>query len=428
MNPSEAEVKKAFKKKGEPPYFLIVCAKLLTGFDAPVESVMYLDNPLKEHNLLQAIARTNRVEGDKKQFGLIVDYIGITKHLNKALSTYRKEDIQGALHSLDERKTMLKVAHREVMQYIMFPIHVKKADKVGDEFKQLIQALGAIDMWYQFKIKAKAFLKAYEALCPDPEILLYTEDMKWIVLFIEYGALFFEKKESFSIRNYSAKIRELLNTHLSVSGLKTLIQLKHITDPDFFEDFKPEGKDKEEIRDTVLRKVSELKKVIRERVSDNPQEYEPFSKRILALIRKLESGLVDATDLLKEAEKLAKDVIDEDNAHKKTGLTRNGYGIWKILEAFKPTSEKGEGEAIEVKDPKPKYNDIELLRLQKIAIEIENIYVSDETAPVGWHLKEQLRKELRMQVRHIALQAELDWRLVPVEVEKYALKHFIKAC
>ena len=78
-----------FKIKGKPPYFLIVCAKLLTGFDAPCESVMYLDKPLKEHNLLQAIARTNRIEGPNKQNGLIVDYIGVTKYLNEALATYR---------------------------------------------------------------------------------------------------------------------------------------------------------------------------------------------------------------------------------------------------------------------------------------------------------------------------------------------------
>jgi len=427
-NQSEAEVKKAFKKKAEPPYFIIVCAKLLTGFDAPAESVMYLDNPLKEHNLLQAIARTNRVESDKKQCGLIVDYIGVTKHLNEALASYRKEDIQGALHTLDERKAMLKGAHREVMGYISFPIHVRKAEKVKEEYKELIQVLGTIDVWYQFKIKAKVFLKAYESLCPDPEILIYTEDMKWVALFLEYGALSFEKKEEFSIKNYSAKIREMLNTQLSISGIKTLIQLKHITDPDFFEDFKVEGKEKEEIRDTVLRKVSELKKVITERVSDNPQEYGPFSKRILELIQKLESGLVDATDLLNQAEALAKDVIDEDNAHKKTGLTKNAYGILKILEAFKPKIEREKGQAYEAREPKSDYTENELKRLQKIALEIEDIYVSDDTAPIGWHIKEQLRQDLRMMVRHIAVEAELDWHEIPGEVEKYALKHFIKVC
>ncbi|MBV5334427.1 MAG: type I restriction endonuclease subunit R [Sulfuricurvum sp.] len=422
-NRSEAEVKKAFKKKSEPPYFLIVCAKLLTGFDAPAESVMYLDNPLKEHNLLQAIARTNRVEGDKKLFGLIVDYIGITKHLNEALSTYRKEDIEGALHPLDELKANLKATHREVMAYIKFPIHY--SNEIKDECKRLIQDLGSIDVWLLFKIKAKAFLKAYESLSPDPEILHYTNDMKWIAMFLEYGALSFEKKESFSLKNYSAKIREILATYLNVSGIKTLIQLKHITDPDYFEDFNPAGLDDGAIRDTVLRKLSGLKKEIRERTSDSPQEYEPFSKRILELIQKFESGLVDASDLLKQAEALAKDVLSEDDAHKKSGLSKNAYGIWKILEAFKPVEEKKKGKATEAKEPNPEY-EAELKRLQKIALQIEDVYTNDATAPIGWYLKETLRKELRMMVRHIALESGLDWQQVPVEVEKYALKHFIK--
>ncbi len=423
-NLSETEVKKAFKKKGEPPYFIIVCAKLLTGFDAPAESVMYLDNPLKEHNLLQAIARTNRVEGDKKQFGLIVDYIGVTKYLNEALSTYRKEDIQGALHSLDELKASLKAAHREVMQYIKFPRKGRAEEK--EEYRKLIQALGTIDIWYEFKIKAQVFIKAYEALCPDPDILQYTDDLKWIALFISVATLEFEKKESFSITHYSEKIREMLDKHLNVSGIKTLIQLKHITDPDFFNEFNPEGKSETDIRDTVLRKVSELKKTITERTEDNPQEYESFSKRILELIQRFESGLVDATALLKEAEQLAKDVVEEDNAHNKTGLTKNAYGIWKILEAFKPKKEREQKQPSEVKEKEAGYSEEELKRLQKVALDIENIYASDETAPIGWQYKEQLKKELRSQVKHIAFEAELDWQQVPVEVEKFALKHFVK--
>ncbi len=72
-NDDESDVVEAFKKPDQPPYMLIVCDKLLTGFDAPIEAVMYLDKPLKEHGLLQAIARTNRVYGPSKQYGLAAD-------------------------------------------------------------------------------------------------------------------------------------------------------------------------------------------------------------------------------------------------------------------------------------------------------------------------------------------------------------------
>ncbi|KPC97238.1 Type-1 restriction enzyme R protein [Geobacillus sp. BCO2] len=74
--------------------FIIVCDMLLTGFDAPIEQVMYLDKPLKEHNLLQAIARTNRTY-DKKTYGLIVDYYGVSAFLKQALAIFNPTDIQG---------------------------------------------------------------------------------------------------------------------------------------------------------------------------------------------------------------------------------------------------------------------------------------------------------------------------------------------
>ena len=105
---AEKEAKKRFKAFGEEPSFLIVCDKLLTGFDAPIEAVMYLDKPLKEHGLLQAIARTNRTCSVKglngaeitKPHGRIVDYIGVTNHLDEALASYRAEDVQNALRDI----------------------------------------------------------------------------------------------------------------------------------------------------------------------------------------------------------------------------------------------------------------------------------------------------------------------------------------
>src|SRR5690625_7316167 len=78
----------------DPLSFLIVCDKLLTGFDAPIEQVMYLDKPLKEHNLLQAIARTNRTY-DKKTYGLIVDYYGVYGLLVDALGVFQQEGLRG---------------------------------------------------------------------------------------------------------------------------------------------------------------------------------------------------------------------------------------------------------------------------------------------------------------------------------------------
>src|SRR5690625_4776649 len=96
--------------------FLIVCDKLLTGFDAPIEQVMYLDKPLKEHNLLQAIARTNRTY-DKKTYGLIVDYYGVCGLLEEARGVFHEEDIKGALHEIDAEIPRLETRHRTAMRF-----------------------------------------------------------------------------------------------------------------------------------------------------------------------------------------------------------------------------------------------------------------------------------------------------------------------
>jgi type I restriction enzyme, R subunit len=84
------------------PKILIVTDMLLTGFDAPILQTMYLDKPLKEHRLLQAIARTNRPFKDLKEAGLIIDYVGILKEFTRAFENYTKEDISGILINTDD--------------------------------------------------------------------------------------------------------------------------------------------------------------------------------------------------------------------------------------------------------------------------------------------------------------------------------------
>ena len=189
---TEKQIKAAFKVKDQPPYFLIVCSKLLTGFDAPAESVMYLDSPLKEHTLLQAIARTNRVEGPNKQNGLIVDYIGVTKNLHDALSTYRKEDVSSAMHDLNALRSDLRAKHAEIMLFLK-KID-RKQDNVRVQYQNLIQSLGSLDVWLIFKGKASEFIRAYETLSPDPFVLKYREDLKWIVGFLPIASQEFEKE------------------------------------------------------------------------------------------------------------------------------------------------------------------------------------------------------------------------------------------
>ncbi len=146
-------MKAAFNKKGQDPQFLIVCDKLLTGFDCPIESVMYLDKPLKEHSLLQAIARTNRVSDSRKRNGLIVDYIGVSGKLDEALESYRADDVKNAMRDLDNLRSQLRAAHAVVMAMLK-PLKRKGDGKSKDEWKAEFDAfvtiLGSEDQWFMF--------------------------------------------------------------------------------------------------------------------------------------------------------------------------------------------------------------------------------------------------------------------------------------
>ncbi len=413
-----------FKKRDHPLCFLIVCNKLLTGFDAPVESVMYLDSPLKDHSLLQAIARTNRVSGPQKQFGLIVDYIGVTRKLEKAFESYREADVKNAMKDLDVDRAELKRTHAEVMD-LMKGIQ-RGTSNIKEEYDTLVNLLGTEDSWFTFRRKGKAFIRAYEALSPDPLVLDYKDDLKWVTGFISYGIMVFEKKETVDLRTYSAKIRQMLEEHLHVTGLNTIIKLRQLTDPEFKDDFRTEGKDEGELRTAAIRKSTELKKILTEKTEKNPLRYGPFSERVMTVLHQFEEGQLTAAETLEKYKKIVKDLEDEHKAHEKSGLNERAYGVYKILEAFlekKETVEETRGDyGTEISS---KHNTIN--QILQIAEEIDTLYASDQTAPLGWHLKEQLKKELRQEVRKKAHHAGLnDLISVSTRIEDYALKHYVK--
>ena len=404
----ETDAIKNFGKKDHSLSFLIVCNKLLTGFDAPIEAVMYLDNPLKEHNLLQAIARTNRVYGKNKQFGLIVDYIGITKKLDDALSTYRSEDINHAFRDLDTQRSELKAAFTELKPFFRGIKQEKSASKLElkKEYDALTHALGSEDAWYSFRRKAKVFIRCYEALSPDPSILEYTQIVHWIAGFIQYATQVFEQKESLELNNYSTKIRDMIHTHLDVTGISTICKIRSITDPDFWKDFTTAKKPEEEIRTAAIRKGTELKKVLTEKITENPLRYGPFSERVMDVLKRFQQGQLDAANTLKAYENIANELNAEEQSYKDSGLDQRAFGLLKLLESFNKDS---------------------LSNIQQLTKDIDALYASDQTAPRGWQAREQLRKELRQQVRMKAHEAKVsDFKELPTPVEEYALKHYAK--
>ena len=404
---AETAVKKAFNSFGENPEFLIVCDKLLTGFDAPIESVMYLDKPLKEHALLQAIARTNRVSNERKRNGLIVDYIGVSSKLEEALASYRADDVKNAMRDLDDLRSQLRAAHAAVVKMMK---GLKRTggrsgrDGLTEEFRQLVSILGTEDRWFEFRGKAREFIGAYEAVSPDPSVLDYTADMKWIALFLLYGTQVFEKREAFDWQNYSRKIRDMLEEHLAATGLSVTVKLRNITDPDFWEDFDTSDKSEADLETAAIRKTTELRKVVNERIGDKPHQYAKFSDRLRELLERLGDAQLSWAEKLKMAEGLAKDIEAEDNAHVGSGLSPGAYGILQIINAFSSDAAN-----------------------EDLAGQIAGLYADEATAPSRWQEKDGLRKSLRQRVRGMAHGFGLsNLKELSEQVEEFAVKHFAR--
>ena len=263
---------------------LIVCSKLLTGFDAPICQILYIDKELKEHGLLQAIARTNRLmEG--KDYGLIVDYRGLIEKLDTAMDMYSGAglenfdggDLKGVIVDVMASIGKLRENYSNLMNLfapLASPDDSEEAevfladDKRREEFYNLLCAFGKT---LNIVLNSQ---QTYEAL-PKNERKKYQDTF-----------VFFSKvRRSVKIRycdaidnsEYEPLMQNLLDTHLSVAGLRQITNPIDILNRDAFEN---EIDSLGSIRAKADAITSRLTKNISEKYQENPAYYDSFSKRI----------------------------------------------------------------------------------------------------------------------------------------------------
>ncbi len=410
---AEKDVKKRFKAFRQEPSFLIVCDKLLTGFDAPIEHVMYLDKPLKEHNLLQAIARTNRTctiqlqDGGEieKPNGRIVDYIGLTNHLDEALQSYRSEDVENAMRDIAILRNDLKEAHARYRAQKRAMDLEGMDEKAAAYAAAKIAADGREDDWLDLQRLTRSFIKVYGDLSPDPAILDFNAEVKWAAAFLRLATQAISKDESLDHRSYTGKIREMLERHVHVTGLSTTIRLRNITDPEFADDFATEEKTEGELQEAFVRKSAELRRVTRELVDKNSAQYGRFSERVLEIIRRFEEGQLAAADGLREFEGLTGDIHAEKGAHAELGMDDNAFSILRIIEDIVP--------------------DTDHAVLQDAATAIGEVYAeAAATQPAFAHMDAYLRS-LRQHVRRILTEHGIgETKAIREKVEEFATRAY----
>jgi type I restriction enzyme, R subunit len=291
---------KRFKKpllgepgKTDPLAFLVVKSMLLTGFDAPIEGVMYLDRPIREAELLQTIARVNRT-GYGKEVGLVVDYYGLVNHLKEALKVYADEDIDGALRSLRDEIPVLRDRHLRVVDLFR-----KRGIEDLAEHEACVEALADERLRAEFAVKLKAFLKMLDLVLPRPEGLPFSADAKRLAFIYARARNRYRDMPQLG-KDVGAKVRKLIDDHVVSMGVNPKIPPVSLTDADF------EGKVGREANDRA--KASEMEHAIRahirEHLDQDPVAYRKLSERLKDLLDKLG----EQWDLLAQA---LKAVVDE---------------------------------------------------------------------------------------------------------------------
>lgn len=302
--------------------FLIVCDMLLTGFDAPIEQVMYIDKKLQEHTLLQAIARTNRVKKGKQR-GYIVDYIGLANHLTAALSLYAASNELQELHDgmknitselpvLDERYQRLlqhfnAMGVKQIKAFVTgaLPTLEAEAAVVHHAVKVLQDEKKRAD----FEIYLKKFLMSLDIVLPGAAAQQYRVPARRFAYILQVVKERY-KDTSLDLGNAGEKVKALINEHLISLGINPKIPPVELLAEDFL------AKLSAHAGNNVEAKASEMEHAIRKHCTVHHDEDPAFYKRLSEKVNALIEQHHDQWDLL--AEKLA-DLRSEVVAGRKQG-------------------------------------------------------------------------------------------------------------
>lgn len=276
--------------------FLIVCDMLLTGFDAPVEQVMYIDKRLREHTLLQAIARTNRVKKGKQR-GYIVDYIGLANHLADALTIYSASDeiqeLHDSMQSITSELPVLEERYQRLLQQLN-ELGVKKikdfvtgalSDSDADIaiVHEAVKALKDEKKRADFEVYLKKFLTSMDIILPHTSAQPYRVPAKRFGYIMQVAKERY-KDNSLDLGNAGEKVKKLINEHLISLGINPKIEPIELFADDFMEKLAAHAGTNNEA------KASEMEHAIRKHCTvhhdEDPAFFRSLSEKVDALIEK----------------------------------------------------------------------------------------------------------------------------------------------
>lgn len=321
---AEGKVLDRFRDPKDPLKLVIVTSKLLTGFDAPILQVMYLDKPMKDHNLLQAICRTNRVYDDGKTHGLIVDYVGIFDDVARALD-FDENNMRRVITNIEEVKTQFPALMRKCLSYFM------GIDRNVDGWEGLMAAQECIPTNKDkdaFAADYRVLNRVWNALSPDNFLAPYKVDYLWLSKVYE-SVKPTDNRGGLIWATLGSKTMELVHQNLEVGEVHDDIDILHM-DAELIDDFIEKQKD---IKKTT--KKVEIDLVSKIRKHSNDPKFVQLGQKLEDLREKHEKGLVTSIEFLKlllelarEAAQAEKEVVPEEEIDKgKAALTELFNGV-----------------------------------------------------------------------------------------------------
>ncbi|MCK9421839.1 MAG: type I restriction endonuclease [Bacteroidales bacterium] len=373
----EADRERSGKLRYDNTAILIVSDMLLTGYDVPIASCLYLDKPLKEHSLLQAIARVNRSREGKKA-GFIVDYFGITAFLIQALEIFsgdlKPSDI---MKNLSEELPRLEMNHNKLVSFFK-PLGVDRKYARNLFIDEAIRYIEPINLRDEFKELLKNFNKSIGIVLPNVAARKYESDFKLFnEIKIRARNAYPDDEELKITRDESLKLQQMVDQHLKATGVENLLQepISIIDKDKFREDILNASPATKE-----LKMRNNLKHIIKVGLDRNPDFFKPLAQRLEELIKAREENRITQLKLLEVFAEIQDIIINENKEGKEKGF--------------------------ETDDQIVVYNTMKTIFNEKADDATRKIYevIEGEMSIVGWDDKGMVRKEMENKIIKVLLQ------------------------
>lgn len=289
-----------FRDPLSPLKFVIVTSKLLTGFDAPILQCMYLDKPMKNHTLLQAICRTNRKYNESKKCGLIVDFVGVFENVAKSLA-FDEESIKTIVKNMDEIKPLIPTFIQECLEF--FP-GVDRTVGGWEGLTAAQQCLKDEGVKTNFARHFARLSKAWEIISPDAYLAPYQNDYTWM-------AQVYQSVRPVSGGNLiwtllGAKTIEIIHRNIDTINIGTSLE-DLVVDADVIDSVLEDEK-------KVQKKIVEVEKMLRLRLGEHAGDpkFKQFAEKLDELRDRMAQNLISSIDFLKQLLAMAKDLLEEE--------------------------------------------------------------------------------------------------------------------